>query len=317
MLQDPVEKTNRNPRQALPTALQSVGIIYNPASGAGRGKLIAELTAKACEEHGLRVFLRQTERSYAPASLDSYLSQADVVLGATGDGSASALLPALGRTGKPFYMMPSGNESIFARYFCMRSDPEAVIDALREWQIGYHYYGVAGGRPFFCLASLGLDSEVVAATHANRNGPIGHVGYVMPAIQAALKHTPPRLRLMVDGRQVLNGEQGYLIIANIPDYALNMRPVPEARSEKPLLSARFFPGHGCLQTACWFLGAFMGAQPDLSGSRLFEGRRFQIEVLDRHPYPVQADRDPAGYAPLEICVSNQPVKILQTPAGRR
>lgn len=304
-----------------------VGIIYNPISGNGSSKEKAYQAKAFFEQHGYRVAVLESKRSYQSAELATFLERLEFVVVAGGDGTLMPLLPAVAAARTPIYVLPTGTESHFSKQFEMSSSFDEILSRAKSKTQSTHCYGTVslpspGAQlPFFLMASVGLDAEVVKHISQKRSSPIGHIGYVWPTISCAFRHFAPKISLAVDGNKVLGGEAGYLIIANSHKYALGLNLVPEAKTAEPELCARFFPRHGFdLGTyAHWGWRYLANKAADMSGTKLFYGRRFELTVEDRQArqdgYPMQADGEYIGGVfsedPVVIQISSDKLNVMK------
>lgn len=288
---------------------REIGIIFNPTSGRGRSENLSRNLRGKLEQCGQKVQVLTSERVYDARRIEQFLAPLKTLYVIGGDGTLMDLLPHISRVGIPVYMVPAGNESLFARNFhATRSLPRAV-EAL-DHPPTEHYYGVVGEKPFFTMVSLGLDSVIVERISKKRNGPIGHRGYVLPALLSVARYRQPEITLRVDGRVVLDGKQGYLIIANSPEYALGLNPAKEASSLSPRLHARFYPGDDRSRIIPWSLKAITRSAVKQNGSLNFEGRDFQIQTRGKEPFPIQADGECVGTTPTKVQISRGTIKVL-------
>ena len=292
---------------------QVVCIFVNPLSGNGSGAEMAAETKAYLESRGHSVRIRDSQPSYAAAEMEHFLSTLDAVVIAGGDGTVMGLLPHISKAGVPFYMLPAGNESLIAKEFGMQRNPEDVADRL-ERAPTQHHFGVVecngNIRPFFIMASMGLDSAIVADIAKDRTAPLGDIGYVLPAVRSLLGYEAPQITLKVDGAQVLSEQSGYLIVANSKQYAKGLGLVPEAHCSSAELCARFIPGEGIATYLAWLPALLTGAKLNLEGSELYRGKRFEINVKGNSPFPIQADGDLAGSTPAVIELSQDVVRVL-------
>lgn len=295
----------------VPLKVESVGLIFNPISGQGRSKKITEAIAKELGSNQIQCELIESRRNYEGSSLLDELKRQDVVIVVGGDGTMAGLLPYLAESQVPVYMAPAGNESLFARGFSMRRDAADIAAAFRQGLVEEHSFGLANNLPFFTMVSVGIDSLIVHDVHANRTGPVGNIGYVWPAVKNFLSYQPPKITLEVDGERVLEGEAGYLIIANSPQYALGLNLVPEADSRKLELSARFIPSETAVHLISLATARYCGFQAALSGSHYWAGKHFSISSEGSPDYPVQADGEAFGKLPTTVSLGANRLRILQ------
>lgn len=284
-------------------------IIYNPSSGSGKAQRTAEAVRDELMTHGMDVILRKSSRENDPVEMDAFLKQLDFVMVAGGDGTIMGLLQPLARTGTPVFMLPSGNESLFARSFRMRSQAASVLAALQQPKLSWHYFGLVNGRSFFTMLSIGFDAEVVEYIDSYRNGPIGHAGYIVPVVHNFLEHRRPRITLIADGKKVLDGRKGYLIIANSHEYAGNLGLVPEANSGQNMLHARFFPGHDRLNVVNWLVKYALRWPINLTGSKLYQAKCFEVSTAEQD-YPMQADGEFVGSNTAQVAISRDMICVL-------
>ena len=282
-------------------------IFYNPISGRGRAKRSAENLTVALTLAGRHVTCVEPRALDAPGGVSAAIQKHDAVIVVGGDGTLRSLLRALAANQRPFYFVPCGNESLFAREFGMRAEPQAVIAALAEGKISPRHYGLAGEEPFFHMATVGFDADVVADIARRRTGPLGHHGYVIPTIGALLRHRPPTLSLSADDQPVLSNQPGFLIIANTSAYALRLRFAPGASHESPLLSAYFYPLQNSRQFLYLCLRARLGGKSGPPCKTHWTASEFRVTVKE-NTAAVQADGDLVGTTPITI--SNAPDKVL-------
>lgn len=269
--------------------LPTLGIVCNPIAGKGRGSERVALLRSALESRGYPVALFHCELSpISPEQLDDI----DVLIIAGGDGTIQHHLPLLAQTQTAIYMLPCGNESLFARFFGMDGSIEQTLGALEAMQVQTHFLPSAEGRLFFTMLSIGLDSEVIREFAGSRSSTSSHLKYVLPTLRAMLKHRPPLIELTVDSQPVLWQQPGFLIIANTPEYALRLPWVPEASSTSGELAARFIPYRSIVSYLVWCLRCRFGLKK-FAALPLYVGKECTIRVYSESAeplrYPVQAD----------------------------
>lgn len=287
-----------------------IGISYNPISGRGASYRTAKGVDACLRRLGMQTTMCDSDvfRSSQPASCP--LADVDYLLIAGGDGTLMAALDWLSRSRVPVYMLPTGNESLFARQFGMTRDPSGVIRCIQRGVVGEHLLADVRGRLFFTMASVGLDSEVVRALAAKRTGTIRRWSYVMPAMKCMVGHRAPRLSLHVDGQQTIRQQEGFLIVANTPQYALRTAYVPEAASTERRLCARFFPYRTTWGYLRFSLPLVNGIKDPPAAYPLIRGERFDIRVEQDRAYPVQADGEHVGTTPAVVARSDRTLRVL-------
>ncbi|MFN8391508.1 MAG: diacylglycerol kinase family protein [Bdellovibrionota bacterium] len=285
-----------------------IGVLYNPYSGQGRAKLLADAVAAEAARRGLGARLIESQKSYEdPAKLMEGL---DALIVSGGDGTVMPLLEAYATTGTAFAMIPAGNESLIARAFKMTSRPSEVIDRVVARNLTKHFFAYANDRPFFLMAGVGLDSVVIEAIHRQRKGPVGHIGYFLPTLRCLVRYVPPVLRISSGGQVLVDNVSGHCIVANRREYARRLDPVPEADSSVGELVLRFYPEFGKRNYLGWLPQIVRALPVDPTGSLLFRANSFSIESGDGRAFSVQVDGDPLGALPLKVRSSEHCISVL-------
>ena len=287
-------------------------ILVNPISGKGRGWRISEQVQCALLEEGFQVELKKLGDLEDSNILQQFVEQADLLLLAGGDGTLMHLLPVLTSTHTPVYMLPTGNESLFAKEFSMSVNPEKLLLAIQSANLSEHFVPEINGRAFFTMASVGLDSEIICRIAERRLGTIRHASYVAPTLLSALKHSPARLKVHIDGVCVIDKQPGFIIVANNKQYALGVGFAPEASSRQELLTVRFFPYKSFCGFLLWYAKCFFRDASHWSSSLVFNAARVEVEA-DKD-YPVQADGEHVGCTPFAAAATEKTIKVLEGAA---
>jgi len=192
----------------------------------------------------------------------------------------------------------------------MSRNREKIIKVLGSTKTTAHSFGLVNDRAFFSMASIGLDSEIIARIAGYRKAAIGHMGYIVPGVSSFITHKVPNLSVKVDGQLLLKNNTGFIVIANAREYALGLDPVPEADSGKQILHARFFPCRSRFDYILWAYRCWRGWQVNTASACLLSGKCFEIYSEDNSPYPVQADGEFIGDTPVKVSVSDDNLKVL-------
>ncbi len=284
-------------------------LLFNPIAGKGRSEATIKDLEKSLIERGYATLssgvLDYIQDLHKTQPLTNF--QAAVIAG--GDGTIRSLLSLITNPTIPIYNIPMGNESLFAREFCMKNNLNQITSLLEVKSYKTCFIPEANQMPFFSMVSVGFDSEVVSSIAKNRTGTIGHRGYVLPILKTAVSHKAPIIDLTVDGEKVISSEPGFVIVANCKQYALSMPFIPEADCERKELVARFFPYNGLREYLLFNIRTLTG-QKGLPGSKFFRGEKFLIET--ESPFPAQVDGDYLGNTPVELKTTGNTIKVLAT-----
>jgi diacylglycerol kinase (ATP) len=269
---------------------------------------------RALEALGLpvRVVWDQAERGTtlrSPAALRSVRC----VVAAGGDGTVSAVINELSAD-VPLAVLPLGNENLFAGAFGFEDDPGALAGAIargtrQRIDLG-RAHTTAGRRLFTLMLSAGFDADVVhrftrwrTAGGAPRRA--GRAAYVRPLAAALWSYPHAAITLTADGVAV---DGSHCTVANLPDYALDMRLAPEARADDGLLDWTVLSRSGRVALAGYALAVARARHTQQAHVPV--GRARKLTLRSAGPVPVQIDGDPWGFTPVEVEVMPAALSIV-------
>lgn len=286
-----------------------VGILFNPISGGGRGATDAALIEARLTEVGIPSRKKMSQPEYEPAELRNFFQGLRSLVVVGGDGTLMPLLQPLAEMRLPVAMYPAGNESLFARWFQMTADREKLVARIQDEILEDHYFGLANGRPFFSMLSVGLDADVVARLSARRTGPVGTKGYLWPLLQSLITFRVPTLCVSEGGSERVSAKKGYLNIANCSQYARGLALVPEATSAKQELCARFYPHRTVFFYFRWLLPLLFRKPLKGVASECILAKELEVKSLSG-PVCAQADGEAIGVLPVSVSISKQTIRVL-------
>lgn len=223
-----------------------------------------------------------------------------------GDGTVRRLLPWARQSGVTLAHLGAGNENLFARGFGLPRGPRELAAAIATWRDG----GSMRCRPLDVLEleltdtrggvvseqacimlSTGPDSVVVRKLDSAARILPGHLAYISPVIGGLAAMTLPRLRVEVDGACVAANEAGWLMVANMPDYALGLNPCGQARCDDGLVDVLFVPRQGLGQSLELVTEVARQGAGHMAGARQVRGRTVRIRTESATGLTLQADGD--------------------------
>lgn len=254
-------------------------MLSNPKSGSGKAVRLAERAVAALSQAGCGVKHLEVggEEKLDAGRLSS--ARALVVVG--GDGTVLGSADAAAAADCPLYHLPTGNENLFSREFGMSDDVDLLVRAVaagrvRRVDIGRVCIGETA-EPFLLMCSVGPDASVIRRLARTRRRATGHRAYVGPVLGEALRPMLPRITLEVDGRRLLEGERGWVIVANCAEYALRLNPARDAVMSDGLLDVVFMPSTTTVGALRWLVR--FGRRRDLHACGATVGRGSSVRLV--------------------------------------
>jgi diacylglycerol kinase family enzyme len=139
-------------------------IVLNPKSGAALAiGLTAEKLAASFAANGLEATMDADDSvPFAERIERAKNADAEVIVSAGGDGTATALANALADTGKALAVLPLGTANLLARDLSLPLDLEATIAALGTMETRQIDVGEVNGRVFLHKVVVGLIPSIAA-----------------------------------------------------------------------------------------------------------------------------------------------------------
>ena len=166
-------------------------------------------------------------------------------------------------------------------------------------------------HPFLLVASIGPDAGVIRRLAATRTRATGHAAYLRPVIAETLRPLIPRITLEADGKQLLDAQPGWLLVANARQYALRLDPVPDADILAPRLDLVFIPTTTSLGAALALLRARRKPKSWLRAA----ATHLQVTADSAIPPCCQLDGELGPAATdrltLELTIAPTPLKVLR------
>ncbi|SDX92982.1 diacylglycerol kinase family protein [Nitrosomonas sp. Nm33] len=299
---------------------QKVLIIFNPISSAGNTESLAHEYGEFLANHGIAVEVSESKKKMKSYKLlETDITGHDLLVVIGGDGTVRKLLPLLSKTDTPVYMVPGGNESLFARSYGMSANTEDLLQAITNGRCLEQFYGLISGngiqgeKPFFIMASMGFDSLTVKQI-GKRIGPINDSTYVRCGFNALVSLHHPTVTAYIDGQTVIDRKSGYVIVANSSAYARNLQLVPTANPSVKKLVLGFLPG---AKHQHELIKALRMLQHKPAGLPLqyFSGESISLTLHDPS-YPLQVDgdyfrnRDIEAGSTIKFSISQKPIRVL-------
>jgi YegS/Rv2252/BmrU family lipid kinase len=288
---------------------RALRLIVNPHAGGGRALRALPAVEARLRELGARFRTEQTRDLEHGRELAAEAAGAgEVAVPFSGDGLTGAVAGVLaGHEGARMGVLPGGRGNDFARVLGLPLDPLEACDALVHGVARRVDVGLANGRPFIGIASLGFDSDANRIANA-APARLGNLVYLYGALRALAAWKPATFTVSVDGatRTFTGWSVG---AANSKAYGGGMYAAPSAelddgaldvvlvrRTSKPRFVAQVLPR------------VFKGTHVELPYVEVLRGAEVRI-AADR-PFTVYADGDPIAELPVTMTIAPRAVEVL-------
>jgi diacylglycerol kinase family enzyme len=268
-------------------------MLFNPVSGSGRAAAAGRALAQRLTAAGHQVEIAHTRLDRAPREwLDGLLVGAGLLVVAGGDGAVRLAAASAVRCNTPLYHLPLGTENLFAREFGMDRRDQTLLAAIERYEVRKVDLGIANGRAFLLMASVGLDAEVVHDLAARRGASISQFSYLPPIFRQLRRWRPPVLEISIDREIINESGPGFVVVANCKQYGWRLNPGGRASMSDGLLDVAFFPTRSRRELIGWALRSRL--QRHFDDPRLVYRTGRSVTVSSARPQHYQLDGDPPG-----------------------
>lgn len=247
--------------------------------------------------------------------IEPVLEGADALAVVGGDGTVRSVVDAASRARVPLVHVPMGTENLLARGLRMSRDPSAVLETLERGRRVDVDLAQANGEAMVLMASAGLDAAIVADVTRRRRRSISRWIYVRSLLRQLPRWRAPRMWLQVDGVMHVDGQRGWIVVANAPDYGGRFDPAPMAVLDDGLLDVVFLPCRGSARLAVWAMRARMGRHGRSPAALVCRGR--SVDVRFDAAADLQIDGDlpwgEARSASLNVEIGPHPITLIVPP----
>ncbi len=278
-------------------------IAENPHAGSQDGSQLIQRLVDCLKSCGMSVIREQDPERIrcqiqGDVSDEYKKSRIACVVCAGGDGTVGMVANWLDSS-TPIAVLPLGTENLFARQLGFDGNIENLCSRIAEADTFSIDAGIANGKLFFVVASVGFDAEVVRLLAARRTGHIRHATWIRPILQALRSYHFPEIRVTTNNqRHPIHTRWAFVL--NLPQYALGLQFVSAGDVTDGRLDVCCFRGGRWWNGLRYLTGVIMGWHRTWRDTHVEQATHVVIDSDAAVPY--QLDGDPGGELPLEISV---------------
>ncbi|MFG0331408.1 MAG: diacylglycerol/lipid kinase family protein [Phycisphaerales bacterium] len=292
-----------------------IAVLTNPISGRGRSAKRARSVVELAKKRGHEVVVRESGGPGQPEAIARDLSDDswNAIVIAGGDGTVNESLNGfVDPTAVPLAPLACGTANLLARELMLPCDAAPFLDMIEAGVTRRLDLGVANGRRFLLVLSVGFDAMVIDEIHRSRNGKLGFRGYIKPVLKTLSSYRRPRItvRLGAEEEQIA-GEM--VVVSNVKHYAGVLSITDRALCDSGELDVCIFPKASIPKLVGYAIAARRRRVSTLKSVCYRFGTRVVIE--SEEPVPVEIDGEAFGMTPVEIDVLPKCVPIM-VPAAQ-
>lgn len=237
----------------------------------------------------------------------------DAVIAAGGDGTINEVVNGLAGSKTALAVIPGGTGNVWTREMGTPWHPGSVAASLERGRRVRIDLGLAGERYFVLMASLGIDSAVVAMVTSGSKARLGRAAYISRGLREALRYRGVVAEITADG-ETWHMPLFLALLGNTRSYGGLISISRNASATDGVLDLVVYRAGGFGRFATDFLRTATGRHLGLGGARFKRVR--EAHVTTNPPVPVQADGEIIGLTPMRFTVVPRALDVIVPESAR-
>ncbi len=294
---------------------QDVVVLVNTKSR--RGELWYEGVLDGLKSRGVTV--RHAESFKKPAGLFERAKAAVaageryVILGG-GDGTFSGSARFFDGSESVIGVLPLGTGNAFARDLGIKTDVDAACDVIAAGNVERVDMGLAGGKPFVNVATIGLTSSIARNLNPMEKRYLGPLAYGLSLMRSLARIRPFEATIELDGKRE-TFESLQVVVGNGRFHAGPFLLAPDADIASGELVAYGLNSTNKADFLRLGVALAFGRQLELENVVSLRGREGRIEAKRAQRYIL--DGEVAGATPFALGIKPGALRVLAPPAEVR
>jgi diacylglycerol kinase (ATP) len=297
---------------------RSACLIFNPASGQGNpDRDLYWIRQQLAPTFALDVYLTTPESSAAELSKIAIAHPAELVIVSGGDGTISAVAPALVKTPKILGIIPRGTANAFATALGIPSDIPAACNVIINGTTRLIDTAECNDRTLILLAGVGFEAETVERANRKEKNQWGVLAYLLAGIQQLDRQELFEAKIEI-ADEIFHWRAGAITIANVaPSTSVLAQGFGLVIPDDGLLEVTI----GTLDTKLQALDAIADlmtaaiAQTPTYRQDIICLRTPQIKVTTDPPQKVAIDGELIGTTPISVKCLHRSLSVLVPAIG--
>ena len=250
-------------------ALRPAARVFNPKAGQRERSRSLDAILRALAESGYDTEAIPTQAAGHAIEIARSAAQRGVaaVFALGGDGTAREVAEGLYLAAIPktaLGLLPGGTTNVLAKALGIPCDPLAAARAVAAYTPRPFDIGLANGKPFLMMVSVGLDVEALRATNSQLKRRFGRAAVGLAALKAWWTYDYPEFTVTANGE---THKATFVAVSNIELYGGKFRLAPRAQFDDGKLDLVSFSGKGRWAMLLFALALARGRHIERSDTR--------------------------------------------------
>lgn len=237
----------------------------------------------------------------------------DVVIAAGGDGTVNEVVNGIANSHTALAVIPGGTGNVWTREMGTPWHPGSVAATLERGRRVRVDLGLAGERYFLLMASVGIDSQVVAIVESGSKARLGRGAYISRGLKEVLRYRGVQAEITADG-DTWQMPLFLALVGNTRSYGGMISISHEASATDGMLDLVAYQAGGLGRFALDLVRTAIHRHLGWGGARYKRVREAFIRTDP--PLPVQVDGEVIGETPMRFSIVPRALDVI-IPASSR
>jgi diacylglycerol kinase (ATP) len=285
-------------------------VIVNPCAGRGRAQKEIPIIHEVMKASGEAFEIWETTCAGHAVELAKKAAKlgADVVVAVGGDGTVFEVVNGIVHTDVILGIIPTGTGNDLARSLHIPKDITLAAQQILSGTPKKIDLGLANGKYFINVASIGIDAEIAAWTKQTKKFLTGSSAYVVSMIKNIITYKPIHMKFTIDG-QCFEQETLLAAICNGRYYGGGVLIAPNAMLDDGLFEICIIERLTKWRTLLLFPTVFFGKHIKFKEVKIYKGHEITVEFAGENKLNLDGDLFEVSSSVL-FHVEHQTVKII-------
>jgi YegS/Rv2252/BmrU family lipid kinase len=297
-------------------------IVLNPVAGRTKAAEVRQAVDRHFEGHQWQVTIYETKadepvRDVVRAKVEEGV---DMVVAAGGDGTVSAVVDGMAKSGVPLGILPAGTTNVVAQELkipanldraCQLLSGENTIRAIDALRLDDQYFVLSVG--------IGLDARAMESTSQKQKQRFGKLAYIWVIFKLILGIQPQAFTIIADG-ELRRVKAADVLMTNVGVLTRPFRWGPHIVPDDGQIDIVIMRARNLFDILGVIYDILVPGRPRRNRNLRYWSARDKIQVFPDRPLPTQGDGDLLGVRKaIEVEIWPRAIQVIvpTEPSGER
>ncbi len=260
---------------------KKVLVVYNPVSGAGKGKKIAQELLKYLKTKELDIFvIESNNKKNLQESMKNIDQDYELIFVCGGDGTFRDVMETMNKCDwhTPLALIPAGSGNDFIKSLEIKGEMQVLVDKYLNSKEKKVYNAFCNDLYLINIFGIGIDTEIVKKSVIIKKYIKGGLSYALATLATLLTYKPKKYQIKLDDKEI-EKEIYIMVVCNGKYFGGGMKIAPNADVNLEELEVVILNKVSKIQLLKAFFRIYKGTHIDLPYVESYKCKKVEIECL--------------------------------------